>query len=43
MTKEEIVKLVEKFEKDKEAYLRGEISDDMTPECRQDWIEKCNS
>ena len=42
-TYEDIIKDVEECKKEKEAYERGEIDDDMSEECRKDWIRKCNS
>ena len=43
MTYEELLQFIEEFHKEKEAFLNGEIKDDMPPECRKDWIEKCNA
>lgn len=43
MTYEEMMKDVEELKKAKEAYQKGEIEDDWSEECRQNWIEKCNS
>ena len=43
MTYEDLVQEIEVNEIMREAYKRGEIEDDMSPECRQNWIEKCNS
>ena len=34
---------LEEFKEKKEAYQRGEIDDDMSDECRENWILKCNS
>lgn len=42
MTDKELEKFIEQFEKEAEAFNRGEIPDSMTPEARKDWIEKCN-
>ena len=43
MTYEELMVLLKKNREEREAYQRGEIDDDMSEECRQNWIEKCNS
>lgn len=43
MTYEEMMEQLKKHEEDREAYQRGELKDDMSDECRQNWIEKCNS
>ncbi len=42
MTYEELMKMLDDFNKEKEAYKRGEIDDGMSPECRENWKEKCN-
>ena len=42
-TYEDIMRDVEEFKKLKEAYERGEIDDGMSDECRENWIERCNS
>lgn len=42
-TYEDIMKDLEDYHKEKEAYERGEIDDGMSEECRENWIEKCNS
>ena len=43
MAYEELMQLLDDFHKEKEAYNRGEIDDGMSEECRENWIEKCNS
>ena len=43
MSYEELMQLFKKNREEREAYQRGEIKDDMSDECRQKWIEKCNS
>lgn len=43
MSYEELMQLFKKNREEREAYQRGEIKDDMSDECRQNWIEKCNS
>lgn len=43
MTYEEMIKDIEELKKEKEAFKRGEIKDDMPPECRAAWTRKCNS
>ncbi len=43
MTYEEILQDLDEFKLKKEAYQRGEINDGMSDECRQNWIDKCNS
>lgn len=43
MTIEELNDFIDEFDKKVEAYDRGEIDDDMSEECRKDWIKKCNS
>ncbi len=39
----EMTDMIEEHRKLQEAYDRGEIEDDMSEECRKNWIEKCNS
>lgn len=43
MTYDELMKLLKKNDEELEAFERGEIPDDMSEECRQNWIEKCNT
>lgn len=43
MTYEDLMKDIEVNQIMREAYKRGEIGDGMSYECRQNWIEKCNS
>ncbi len=43
MTYEDMMKDIEEYQEMKEAYQRGEIDDGMSDECRQNWIDKCNS
>lgn len=43
MTLEDLKDFCDKLDKDEAAFLRGEIPDDMTPEARKNWIEKCNA
>ncbi len=43
MTYEELMELLKKNREEREAYQRGEIEDDMSEECRQNWTEKCNA
>ena len=43
MTYEDMMKDIEEYLEMKEAYQRGEIDDGMSDECRQNWIDKCNS
>ena len=43
MTYEEMIQELNEFLEMKEAYLRGEIDDGMSEECRENWIEKCNA
>ena len=43
MTYADMMKDIEEYQEMKEAYQRGEIDDGMSDECRQNWIDKCNS
>ena len=43
MTYEDLIEEIEVNQIMFEAYKRGEIDDGMSDECRQNWIEKCNS
>lgn len=43
MTYEEMMQILRDLKEKKEAYQRGEIDGGMSDECRQNWIEKCNS
>ena len=42
-TYEELMELLKKNDEELEAFERGEIPDDMSEECRKNWIEKCNT
>lgn len=42
-THSEMADMLEEQRRLREAYERGEIEDDMSAECRKNWIEKCNS
>ena len=43
MTYEELMEDLQKYREEREAYQRGEIEDDMSEECRRNWMERCNS
>lgn len=43
MTYDKLMELLQKNREEREAYQREEIEDDMSEECRQNWMEKCNA
>lgn len=42
-TYEDMMKDLEELHEMEAAYDHGEIDDGMSEECRENWIEKCNS
>lgn len=40
---EQLMEIVRENQEMRAAYERGEIKDDWSEECRQNWIERCNS
>lgn len=43
MSEEEFMAFVEENHKVFQDYDNGKIKDDWDPECRENWVERCNS
>lgn len=43
MTYEEMLEDIKQLKNEKKQYEEGKIDDGMSPECRAQWIDKCNS